>query len=179
VDRSSEDHAGLGIKALKKSGVLESFDHHIKDIILRAIQYHNRASLPPELREPCLLYAKLIRDADKLDIWKIATDYYYREGHTKNAAIELDLPDTPGFSEEVYHDLKNRRIVNVMHVKNLNDFKLLQTGWVFDINFQPTLDRFRERSYLSLIRDVLPESKQIDEIFHRIQAETQVSTVDR
>jgi len=168
LDRNSENHAELGIKILEKSGVLESFDNTIKDIILRAIKYHNRPSLPREETGTGLFYTKLIRDADKLDIWKVVTDYYYRKDSKKNVAIELDLPDTPGFSEIVYHDLKNKKIVNIKHIKNLNDFKLLQIGWIFDINFQPTLDCIKVRGYLEMIRNVLPESPEIDKVFDDI-----------
>jgi hypothetical protein len=75
-------------------------------------------------------------------------DYFYRKDPRKNGAIELDLPNTPGFSEEVYHDLVNKRIVNIKHIKNLNDFKLLQTRCIFDNNFKPTLDCIKERRYL-------------------------------
>jgi len=168
MDRNSENHAELSIQILEEFSVLESFENNIKDIILRAVRYHNRASLPSKISETCLFYAKLIRDADKLDIWKVVTDYYYRIDPKKNRAIELDLPDTPGFSEEVLQDLINKKIVDMKHIKNLNDFKLLQAGWVFDINFQPTLDCIKKRHYLEMIRGVLPESKKIDNIFDLI-----------
>ncbi|MBN2611887.1 MAG: HD domain-containing protein [Bacteroidales bacterium] len=163
-DGKSENHADLGVKILEKFGVLESLNSTIKNIILRAIYYHNLPTLPQEETDPCLFFTKLIRDADKLDIWKVVTDYYHRKEPKRNGAIELDLPDTPGFSDEVYHDLINQRIVRMKHIRNLNDFKLLQIGWIFDINFQPTLDCIKKRRYLKKIRDVLPESKEIDEI---------------
>ena len=165
MDGKSENHAELGVKILEKHEVLKQFDEATKDVILRSIQYHNRASLPREETETCLFFTKLLRDADKLDIWKVVTDYYHRKDEKRNGAIELDLPDTPGFSEEVYRDLINKKIVDIKHVKNLNDFKLLQIGWIFDINFKPTLRYIKERRYLEMIRDVLPKSKKISEIF--------------
>ncbi len=163
-DRKSENHSELGIKILEKHGILESFDSSIKDIILKSIKFHNRPSLPQDESETCLFYSKLIRDADKLDILKVVTDYYHRKDSKENGAIGLDLPDTPGFSEEIYYDLKNKRIANIKNLKNLNDFKLYQIGWIFDINFQPTLDSVKFRRYIELIRDVLPESSKIDEV---------------
>ena len=166
VDKNSENHAELGIVTLEKSGLFELFGNPVKDIIMRAIRYHNLASLPPEESEIHLFFSRLIRDADKLDIWKVVIDYYNRNDPKRNAAIELDLPDTPDFSDEVYHDLTNKRIVSINHIKNLNDFKLLQIGWIFDINFQPTFKRIRERRYLESIRNVLPGSKKINKIFN-------------
>lgn len=79
--------------------------------------------------------------------------------------IELSLPDTPGISEDVRRDLLSGRVVNVSHVRNMNDFKLLQVGWVFDIDFEPSWKRIQERRYLERLRAVLPDSQEIDEIF--------------
>jgi hypothetical protein len=165
VDGRSENHAELSVAIITATGILELFDDAVRDLIVRSVRYHNRASLPSDESETCLFYSRLVRDADKLDIWKVVTDYYSRKDKDRNTAIELDLPDTPGFSEEVYHDLMNRRIVSIGHIKNLNDFKLLQIGWVFDINFRPTLDRVRECRYLEMIREALPPSDRIDGIF--------------
>jgi len=168
VDRKSEDHAKLGVRILKEDDVLKEFNESIQSLIFRTILYHNRAKLPENETETCLFFTKLLRDADKLDIWKVVTDYYHQKNGKRNGAIELDLPDTPEFSEEVYQDLMNKRIVNIKHVKNLNDFKLLQIGWIFDINFDITRQAIKSRHYLELIRDVLPKSEKIELIFENI-----------
>lgn len=165
MDSKSVDHAELGIKILKHFEVLKPFDDSIKELVYCAVKYHSKPSLPVIENENCLFFSRLIRDADKLDILNVVTEYYHKNGGGKNGAIVLDLPDTPGISYEVYGNLINRSIVNIEHVTNLNDFKLLQAGWIFDINFQPTLDSIKNRRYLELIREVLPESKEIDEIF--------------
>ena len=170
MDGRSENHAELSVKIIEEFGVFDGFDDEVKDLVTRSISYHNRLSLPPDESGVCLFFSRLLRDADKLDIWKVLTDYYLRKETKRNAAIELGLPDTPGFSEVVYNDLMNRRIVNIGDVKNLNDFKLLQMGWVFDINYRPTLGCVKERRYIEMISSVLPDSKQIDEISDVIRA---------
>jgi len=165
VDRQFVNHAELGVEILKRYGVLIQLGESTKSLILRTIQYHNRAVLPQEETEICLFFAKLLRDADKIDIWRVVTDYYHRRDGKRNGALELDLQDTPGFSEAVYQDLINRRIVDINHVKKLNDFKLLQIGWIFDINFEPTLQALCSRRYLEMIRNVLPESEKMGTVF--------------
>jgi hypothetical protein len=165
VDQQSEDHAELGIKILKRNDVLNGFDNPTTSLIYRTIRYHNRASLPEKETEPCLFFSKLLRDADKLDIWRVVTDYYHHKDGRPNGAIELGLPDTAGISERVYQDLLSMRIVNTKNVKNLNDFKLLQIGWIFDINFNFTMRCIKERRYLEMIREVLLETDEIQEIF--------------
>lgn len=166
VDQQSENHAELGINVLKKNNVLNGFDSQLKSLIFRTIGYHNRTAIPKNETESCLFFAKLLRDADKLDIWRVVTDYYYRKDAKRNGAIELGLPDTKGISEEVYQDIINKRIIDVNHIKNLNDFKVLQMGWVFDINFEPTFRSVKSRWYIEKIRDVLPKTERMQEIFN-------------
>ncbi len=165
MDRRSENHAELGVKILKRYNVLGDCDRSIEDLILRTVQYHNLAVLPHEETEECLFFTKLLRDADKIDILNVLTGYYLDKDGRRNVALELDLPDETGFSQEVYLDLLNRKIVDINHVRSLNDFKLLQVGWVFDVNFEPALRTFHSRGYLETIRSVLPRSEKIDSLF--------------
>jgi len=55
--------------------------------------------------------------------------------------------------------------VDIRNMENLNDFKLLQVGWVYDVNFVPTFRRLRQKGYLDVIRKVLPDSEVIREVF--------------
>ncbi|MFA9392772.1 MAG: HD domain-containing protein [Prolixibacteraceae bacterium] len=169
VDKKSVNHAELGVKILKDNKVLTRLDESMQHLILQTILYHNRASLPEKETDTCLFYTKLLRDADKLDIWRIVTDYYKQKNGKQNVALELDLPNTPGISDEVYQDLINMRIVDIKHIKNLNDFKLLQMGWVFDVNFDSTFHTIQSRHYIEMIADVLPESKEIQNIIRIVQ----------
>ena len=170
VDSRSVDHALLGVKILQDNTVLCSLDEPAQDVVFRTITYHNRAALPRQETETCLFFAKLLRDADKLDIWRVVTDYYRQKNGRRNGVLECGLPDTPEISEEVYYDLMNKKIVDIKHVKNLNDFKLLQIGWVFDINFSPTFQRIKTRCYLDMIYNVLPKNKKTKNIFAVVQS---------
>lgn len=169
-DRQTEDHAVLGIKILQQSGILMQFGDLTRNLILQSIKNHNKPSLPVGETLQCLFFTKLLRDADKLDIWRVVTDNYNRKDGKRNVALELSLPDTPEISAEVYQDLINKRIVDMKYVRNLNDLKLLQAGWIFDINFSPTLECIRTRHYMEMIRAVLPKTKKIIEIFDVIDA---------
>jgi len=168
LDMKSEDHARLGVTVLKENGVLNGLDSETKRLILRTIQYHNRSALPDHETGTGLFFAKLIRDADKLDIWRVVTEYYHQKNRRKNSTLELGLTDTPGFSADVYQALMDERIVDINHIQNLNDFKLLQLGWVFDINFTPTYRLLKSEGYVDLIGDALPKSDKIENILNAI-----------
>ena len=91
VDSQSVDHAVLGVEILEKNHILYSLDEPVQDFILRTILYHNRAALPQEETKTCLFFAKLLRDADKLDIWRVFIEYYHMRDKQPNPVVEFGL----------------------------------------------------------------------------------------
>lgn len=169
-DRRSENHALLGVKVIQANRVLDGLESNDADIILRVIGYHNRAALPVGEEDRCLLFLKLLRDADKLDIWHVVTEYYQHAGNNRNASIELDLPDKDWVSTPVYEALVKGKLVQMADLKTLHDFKLLQIGWIYDVNFLRTFQVVREKRYLEKIRDALPRSRRISEAYKLARA---------
>ncbi len=165
VDRRSENHAALGVKVLREKEILDLLDKRSRDVIFKSILNHNRLRIPEGEVESAVFFSKLLRDADKIDIYRVVTDYYRDPSAERNAAIELDLPDTPDVSDEILHCLKTGRLAEHRGLNSLNDFKLLQLGWVYDINFRPSLRIVRDRGYLTLLREALPQSGAIDDAY--------------
>ena len=179
-DARSENHAKLTLAILRKREVLERYDAVDRSIIRRAIAYHNLPQIPAGVRDPAvLLFSRLMRDADKLDIWRLVIGYYNAHPDRKNHAIAVGLPEASGFTPEVLADLMAGRIVKSAHLRNQNDFKLLQMGWVFDLNFVPSLKAVRRRKYLEKLRAALPDGPEADAAYtqvasvlaHRIHSE--------
>jgi putative nucleotidyltransferase with HDIG domain len=164
VDHRSENHAALGVKILRQHQVLDCLPPDRANLICRVISYHNRAALPEHETGECLFYARLLRDADKLDIWRVLIDHYQHPSLDDNPAVELGLPDTSGISDRVYDHVVNAEIVEARDIINLNDFKLLQIGWVFDINFAPALRQVRDRGYVESICQTLPASDRLTRV---------------
>jgi len=170
-DYRSEDHAALGVKIIQAKPVLDGLEPAASDIIVRAVKYHNRAALPVGEGERCLFFLKLLRDADKLDIWRVVTEYYQNAENKRNRIIELNLPDVEVVSDLVYEALMNGKLVQMADLKTLQDFKLLQIGWIYDVNFPRTFQIVREKKYLETIRNALPrDSSCIKEVYERARA---------
>ena len=169
VDRISVDHAEFGVGILRRKHVLDELAEDERELILRAILYHNRRDLPEDETDTCLHFSRMLRDADKLDIWNVLADYY-RNGRDEDSVLVQNFPDTPGISEAIYRELAGGRLANYADVRNLNDYKLLQAGWIYDINFTPSFRRIYERGYLETIRAALPQSDQVNEIFTAAQS---------
>jgi putative nucleotidyltransferase with HDIG domain len=157
VDRKSEDHARLGAGVLKKHGVLQGMIPGEKDLLLTTVRNHNRLALLPGLSEEQQLFCRLVRDADKLDILDTLTRHYARRHRSGGQAMELDLPDTPGFTGPIHRDILKGRAPVMRQMRNLNDFKLVQMAWVFDLNFPRSRQAVLEGGYLEKIRRSLPE----------------------
>lgn len=165
-DKRSINHAAFGVEILRDKSVLSHLDKSEQNLIIGSILLHNRAILADDGDDRSLLHSRLLRDADKLDIWWVVTDYYRQKAAgVNNEGLELDLADTPGISPEVYKNIINGKTILFDSLKNLNDFKLLQVGWVYDINFLPTLRRLKERGYLKMLQSFLPDSEEVRDIF--------------
>ena len=170
VDKKSENHGELGVKVLRQEKALAALDDDTQELILKAISYHNRLSIPEDEIHICTYFSKLLRDADKLDIYYLVSTYYYSNEAQRSAAIELDLPNTPEVSEEIMTNIAERKMVSTHQLKTLNDFKLLQMSWVYDINCQPAFQIIYDRDYLRKIRDTLPATEEIDQIYSKLMS---------
>ena len=160
-DIASENHAKLSLRQMATHGVLSGNTGDEKRLITKAIAYHNAAALPDVKDEKELFYMRLLRDADKLDIWKVVIDYYHERDNFQSSAIELNLPNDPIWSGKILEAVMNKKIARMENLKTLNDFKLLQISWVFDLNFAPSFKAVKKRKYLSQIKATLPQSPDI------------------
>jgi putative nucleotidyltransferase with HDIG domain len=160
-DMKSENHAYLGLQVMAKHRVLSGIDLRERHLLTLAIAYHNAATLPENASECALLFMKLIRDADKLDIWKVVIDYYRERTENPNKTIELDLPDNPVCSPEALEALRQGRFARIQDMKTLNDFKLLQISWAFDLNFNQSFQILSDQQYIERIAETLPNFPEV------------------
>jgi HD superfamily phosphohydrolase YqeK len=167
MDGKSENHARLGVRVLKENNALSMVEEEERQLILTAVSCHNMLSVPADLSPREDTFCRLIRDADKIDIMRVVSDYY--ESGKKSPFIELNLPDEPGWTEAILDDLFHCRLVDMRKMRTLNDFKLLQLGWSCDLNFPYTARVICEEGYLKKIRKSLPASDVIDALLERLR----------
>ena len=160
-DRRSEKHAKLSVEILKRTGVLTRLPKEEEALIYKTISYHSLHHLPAEETSICLFYTRLLRDADKLDIWSVVTKYYKERHLHPNPALELELPDTQEYSSDFVDRIMNCRCTDGSNIKTYNDMKLSILSWVFDINFLPTYHYIQHHRYVDRIVDSLPDTEEI------------------
>jgi hypothetical protein len=168
-DSRSVNHCLLGVRVLRREKVLEQVDRKSRELIEKAIEYHGLIELSADLGEECLLFSKLIRDADKLDVFYVVTGYYkqYRD-NPEEFMLELEFPDEPVYSAEVVEGILCGRRIDYSKLRTLNDMRLCQLGWVYDVNFTATLKRIKQRRFLEKIFDFLPETEDIGKVREKI-----------
>lgn len=173
-DSESVNHAALGSSVLIEQGVLAALSRAEQDLIVRAVALHNVFTLPDGLEERLLLHTRIVRDADKLDIWRVFIEILALSDEERPSAAGLGLPDSPEVSPQVLASLEQRAMVRLTQLRCLNDFRLLQLAWIYDLNFLPSLRMVRERDIISALSSALPDSdgvrRAVDAVRHFVEA---------
>jgi hypothetical protein len=164
-DGQSEDHARLGIRILEDHRVLAPLDPEERDLFYRCLGYHNRLRIPEDETSRCLQFSRLLRDADKLDIWRVVTAYYSAPAEPENPVLMLGLSGSPEISDAVADAVTAGRLCDVKDLRTVADFKVLQMSWIFDLNFPLTYQRVDDREYLEKITGALPRSRRAERIY--------------
>ncbi|MBN1795884.1 MAG: HD domain-containing protein [Sedimentisphaerales bacterium] len=174
-DPRSVNHSLLGVKIIREHNVLANLTAGEAEIIEVAIKYHGDKQLPDNLSGEVFLQSRIIRDADKIDIYRVVTECYEQyENDPDSFKLEIELPDEPWYSDEVLQKILTGRRIDYRDLKTLNDMKLIQLSWVYDVNFAATYNRIRERRFLEKIIDFLPPNDDIKQV-----AKTVLEYVDR
>jgi hypothetical protein len=168
-DSVSVNHAALGARVLIENNVLRSALKSEQDLIIRVVTLHNVFAVPEGLDPETLLFLKMVRDSDKLDIWRVLLEYYSQSEAERATAVGLDLPDTDAYSPDVLESLRRREMVQMTALRTLNDFKLLQLAWIFDLNFAASLRMAAERRYIERMASLLPDTGDIKNAVDRVR----------
>lgn len=169
-DSDSDNHARLAIEVIREQGALAHLDRIEQLIIEEAIRHHNLLSLPECAESGADLFIRLIRDADKLDIWKVFLDYFRQPPEERASAASLGFPDEPGVTKPCVEAILEGKIVRLADCRLLNDFRILQISWVYDLNFKTTYRLLAERNYIGELADGLPEDPLLGHAIEKAMA---------
>ena len=152
VDKDSINHGEYGAKILFEDGLIRNFikDNKFDKIIKLAIVNHNRADIEEDLTERERLHAKIIRDADKTDIFRILIS-----GDKKAIWEKADLSDDK-ISDEIYREFVEDKRINYKERKTSADILVSHFNYVYDLNFPET-------------RKIIKDNKYIDKLYQRFK----------
>ncbi len=168
-DPRSVNHCELGVEVLRTEGILDSLRDEEKQWVQTAVRYHGCKTLPSELNGLTLLFGKLIRDADKIDIFRVVLNAYRQyEQDPDNFLLEIELPDESGYTPEVLEAVLNEQLVDYSKLRTLTDGKLCQLGWMYDLNFTASLKRIDQCGFLNELFTFLPEDAEIQKVCQKV-----------
>lgn len=170
-DAHSINHGERGWQVLQSWEGLSSLDEDEREVILTAVRHHNGKVIPDHLDGSPLAMTRLIRDADKLDIYRIVWESIQRDGFQDLPRmlpkVSLDGP----FNPEIIKSIQQDRVCSFVQVQSLGDFLLMQLAWVYNINFRPTFQQILQRCIIENIISCLPtDNRDVNQLMQEIQA---------
>lgn len=146
-DIDSLDHGELGVKILEENNYIREFisEYKYDNIIKKSIFNHNKYSIEEGLEEEELLFAKLIRDADKIDILYEAETMFYKgqENEISNSNLDKDI------EEEMKNKIQIHRKKGYVP-KGINNV-MGPISFVYDINFKESFIAIKDKNYINNI----------------------------
>lgn len=164
-DSESVNHAEMGIKVLKENNFIKGFcnDEKYYDIIYKAIYNHNKYKIEDGLDEETLLQAKIIRDADKIDILNLLVFEIFETLYKKEEIINEPI------TQKVLESMLEGKQVERKDQKTSMDDWVSNIGYIYDVYFKPSFKILKEKDYINKIidRTKTPEMEKIREYVNK------------
>ena len=145
------EHAEFGVKVLFDNGLIIKFmdENKYDNIIYKAIYNHNKYKIEENLNEKELLQCKIIRDADKLDNFRVKEkdkleDMFPKIYNEKTINYET-------ISEKVYEDFMQHKCIKLEDRKTIIDYWVCVIAFIFDLNFNISLQYVKENNYIDIL----------------------------
>lgn len=160
-DSASDNHARLAIEVIREHDVLAVLNSAERLLVEEAVRFHNLLALPKRYKSPTDRFIRFIRDADKLDIWRVFVEHFAKPVEERASAVTLGFPELPGVSIPCLEQLLAGEVVRLDTVTSINDFKLLLLSWVFDLNFTSSYRLLHNDGYCDSLALLLPDESQV------------------
>ncbi len=166
-DKKSVDHASLGVEIVKEERLFEGIDEHLTQQLYDVIENHNKKNILQTLPPATIDICNVVRDADKIDILRLLSAHY--QTGVYDATLSLGLPDVPTFNPAILDDILSAKHTDFSQMSSLNDFKLLNLSWVFDLNYAISHVLIYESKVLKRIyQSISVKSPEIDTAYHMV-----------
>ena len=162
------DHAILSAKLIQKMDFYAKLTIEIQLVIQKSVENHNKLKLPKLDNEQQTLFARLLRDADKLDIFD-SSYRFFKERQGIQPIMTFDLVNSAEISEKIIKCIMTGKTAAVEDMKTMNDYKLLLISMAFDLNFKYSFRLLSEKQYIQKIYETLPKRDQIIDAYRGIK----------
>ncbi len=148
------DHARYGSKMLFEKGMIRKFieDNQYDNIIKKAIENHSKLEIEKVLDERTLLHSKIIRDADKIDNYRVKKDEKVEAIFPKRVNKKEDMEESI-LSNKVYNTILDKKCVDIHDRVTSLDFWVCILAFTFDLNFDVSYKIVKENDYINVLID--------------------------
>ncbi len=142
------DHAVYGCKVLFEDNMIRRFidDDKYDKIIYKAILNHNRISIEDGLSEKELLHAKLIRDNDKTDNFRVKLTEGFK---VLLGTDDIDFIENEKISDDIYETFMNKSLIKYGDAQTCLDRWSAYIAFIFDYNFDESLRYLKENDLVN------------------------------
>ena len=160
-DAESVDHGDLGVEILNKDLHKYIDTDKYDELIKIAVKNNNKYKIEDGLTQEQELFAKIIRDADKIDIFYEGVTMFW---NGKEELVEGSL-----ISPEVFKQIENKTQVKREVRQTPIDDVLSVLGFIFDINFFKSFEILKQEDYVNKMLNRykmkdLESEKELEEI---------------
>ena len=167
-DAQSEDHAELALQVISGLEFFSELSKGDYEVVRFAIQNHNKKLIAPTDDERKLLFAKLIRDADKLDIYRVLEPYFAQENADKMPNFITGR--SPEISPDFIENFVQGEQADYRKIRTNGDRKIVRLMWIYNIYFKWTMKKILERGYIDKIVENLPMDEQVAKGIRRLKS---------
>lgn len=168
LDAKSVNHALLSFQVMRDRHFLQEENAAVRGLAQCAVLLHNRYALPPLLEKRARFVTDIVRDSDKLDIFRIMAGYLDGALPEKDAVL-LHVQDDPrGWTSEVAEDVLCGRVAKYTDLHYVNDFRLLLGTWMWELRFACTRRTLAESGLVETVLAPLPKSPALKPALTRL-----------
>ncbi len=153
-DGVGNDHAMFASKLLFEEGLITKFIDTDKynNVIKKAIENHNKKQIEEGLLDKELLHAKIIRDADKLDNYRVKQEERI-ENIFPGVVNNKEEMENSLISDNVYNSVMKEECVDIKDRKYPLDYLIFVLAFTFDLYFKESLLIVKENNYIDILID--------------------------
>lgn len=152
IDSQTIDHANLAVEILFDDGLIDSFvagDEQIKEVIKTAIYNHNKYAIEDNLDDQILMHCKIIRDADKIDIFNTGLI----ESIEAFQGVSQDVLEHDVISRHIYDTFMNNETVVSTTRKTSLDCWVSFLALIFDLHYQYSYEYILKNDFINRLID--------------------------
>ena len=166
-DRSSFDHGDVGVQILESDNFLRKFIEISKydNTIKFAIKNHNKFKIEENnFNNETNMHAKIVRDADKLDIFFEAITIFWETQE------EVNLIENSKISDEYFEQIMNKQQIFRSKDTTPLDAVICMISFIFDLNFDYSKKIVKKENYIQNILNKFDiKDEETKERVHKIQ----------